>query len=72
LPDRIALTGGTAEAGQVLLDACRRRFEQIVGDYHREFMTLMPGIYQGVEIVLGTTRSETGVIGAVIEIISNV
>lgn len=67
MPDKIALTGGTAEAGQVLLDAVKTRFESIVGDYHRNIAQLIPD-YDGVEIVLGESRGETGVLGAVVEL----
>jgi glucokinase len=69
LPDRIALTGGTAEAGPVLLDAVRERFEELVGDYHRTFARMGGDYYAGVEIVLGKMRGETGVIGATIELL---
>ncbi len=69
LPDRIALTGGTAEAGAVLLDAVCSRFEELVGDYHRVFAAMGGDYYSGVEIVLGKTRGETGVIGATVELL---
>jgi predicted NBD/HSP70 family sugar kinase len=69
LPERIALTGGTTEAGAVLLDACRERFSEIVGDYHRTLAGLAPDYYQEVEIVLGEMRGETGVVGAVVELL---
>jgi glucokinase len=67
LPTRIALTGGTARAGEVLLKASRDRFEELVGDYHRTFSRLSNGEHPGVEIVTGTLQGETGVIGAVVE-----
>jgi len=69
LPERIALTGGTAEAGSVLLEACRARFEALVGDYHRTLVTMEPGYHPGVEIVFGRTRGETGVLGAAVELL---
>jgi glucokinase len=68
LPDRIVLTGGTSTAGQVLLDATKMRFEELVGDYHRTFSHMSEGYYSGVEIVLGSLRGETGVIGAVVDL----
>jgi glucokinase len=68
LPDRVALTGGTAEAGAVLLEACRRRFDELVADYHRALAEFAPDFYSGVEIVLGEMRGETGMVGAVVEI----
>jgi hypothetical protein len=69
LPDRVALTGGTAEAGPVLLEAIRARFEAIAGEYHRTFARLAPATYSGVEIVLGEGRGETGILGAVVELL---
>jgi glucokinase len=68
LPDRIVLTGGTAKAGPVLLEAARERFDDLVGDYHRIYAELSGGYYHGVEIVLGMLQGETGVIGAVVEL----
>jgi len=68
LPERIALTGGTARAGRVLLQATRERFEFLVGDYHRTFSKLSHGEHPGVEIVLGEMQGETGVIGAVVDL----
>ena len=67
-PHRIALTGGTAAAGQVLLDACRAQFEETMGEYHRIESRLQGDLYNGVEIVLGETDAEAGVLGAVVEI----
>lgn len=67
LPDRMALTGGTAEAGPVLLETARARWDELVGDYHRTYVQ-MGDYYDGTEIVLGRTRGETGVVGAVVEL----
>lgn len=54
LPDRIALCGGIAEAGDFLLDACRQRFYHLAGaEYSR-----------GCEVVFGTFRGLSGVVGA--------
>lgn len=69
LPDRMALTGGTAEAGPVLLEAARARWDELVGDFHRTYAR-MGDYYDGTEIVLGRTRGETGVVGAVVELFS--
>ena len=68
LPERIALTGGTTVAGPVLLDACRVRFEELMGDYNRTMAHLTGAYHQGVEIVLGETGPEAGVLGAVVEL----
>jgi hypothetical protein len=64
----MALTGGTAEAGPVLLDTVRSRWDELVGDYHRTYVE-MGDYYDGTEIVLGRTRGETGVVGAVVELL---
>lgn len=69
LPDKVALTGGTAEAGSVLLEAARARFEAIAGEYHRILVRTMPQVYSGVSIVLGESRGETGVLGAAVELL---
>jgi predicted NBD/HSP70 family sugar kinase len=68
LPDKVALTGGTTQAGIVLLEACQKQFEEMVGDYHRKLQALSGGYYRGVEIVLGQYRGESGVVGAVVEL----
>lgn len=69
LPDRVALSGGISEAGPVLLDACKHRFEQLVGDYHRTVMEMFFENYHGVEIVLGKMRGQSGAVGAVVELL---
>lgn len=69
LPDTIALTGGTAETGPILLDAVRERFEELVGDYHRTFTQMAGDYHPGVQIVFGKARGETGVIGAAVELL---
>ena len=66
-PQRIALTGGTASAGSVLLEACRRRFDDLVGDFFRDLAANTGGHFKDVEIVLGEGGGETGVVGAAVE-----
>jgi glucokinase len=68
LPNKIALTGGTTEAGPVLLNACRARFNALVGDYHRTLARLANDYYSEVDIVIGEMRGETGVVGSVVEL----
>lgn len=67
LPERVALSGGVAEAGPVLLEACQRRFEEVAGAYHRTAAQMAGDYYSGVEFVLGEMRGQTGVVGAVAE-----
>jgi len=66
-PDKVALTGGTAEAGEVLLEAVRRRFYELLGDYYRIVPELTGGAIRPVEIVLGA-GGETGILGSVVEL----
>jgi glucokinase len=66
LPERISLSGGTANAGEALLKAVQDRFDYLVGDYHRLYARRSGGYYNGVEIVLGKLKEETGMIGATV------
>jgi glucokinase len=68
-PNRIALTGGTTEAGAALLHACRQRFESLLGEYHHILSTMAHDYYTHVDITLGKMRGETGVVGAVVELL---
>jgi glucokinase len=67
-PHRIALTGGATHAGSVLLDACREQFDWLVGDFFRDLAANTGGSFKDVEIVLGNGGSETGLLGAAVEI----
>lgn len=69
IPQRIALTGGTARAGEVLLDAARARFEELMGGYCRSYERISGHRFTKEEIVLGELRGEAGVIGAVVDLI---
>ncbi|MBK8034441.1 MAG: ROK family protein [Chloroflexi bacterium] len=67
-PHRIALTGGTASAGAVLLDACRAEFDRLVGDFFRDLAANTGGNFRNVEIVLGEGGADTGALGAAVEL----
>lgn len=69
LPERIALTGGQAEAGKVLLEATERRFRELVGTYHERTAEMTDLFYERVEFVVGEMRAQTGVVGAVAELL---
>ena len=69
LPERVALTGGVSEAGPVLLEACERRFRELVGVYHERTVEMAGQFYKGVEFVQGEMRGQTGVVGAVSELL---
>ncbi len=68
-PHRIALTGGTAAAGPVLLDSCRESFEALVGPFFRDIAANTRGHFREVEIVLGEQGNETALLGAVITLL---
>jgi glucokinase len=68
-PHKIVLTGGTTTAGPVLLDACRERFDELVGGFFSKISQGPKSHYQTVEIVLGGQGSETGILGAVVELL---
>src|SRR5262249_33950214 len=65
-PHRIALSGGTASAGAVLLDACSAKFDDLVGNWFRDLAANTGGHFKDVEIVLGEGGGETGVAGAAV------
>jgi glucokinase len=65
-PQRILLTGGTAEAGEPLLQAVRKRYAQMIGDYMSNLALLETGTATPVEIVKGALGPEAAVIGAVL------
>jgi len=69
LPEKVALTGGTSQAGYVLLNSCRERFEELLAEYLLIFKETSGGIYGSVEIVLSEYRGESGIVGAVIELL---
>lgn len=66
-PDKVALTGGTAEAGEVLLEACQKRFYELLGDYYQIVSDLTGNAIRRAEIVLGA-GGETGILGSVVEL----
>lgn len=67
-PHRVALTGGTANAGPILLDACRGQFDTLVGDFFRDLAANTGGHFKDVEIVIGEGGGETGILGAPVEL----
>lgn len=69
LPERVALTGGVSESGPVLLEACEQRFRELVGIYHERTVEMAGQFYRGVEFVQGEMRGQTGVVGAVCELL---
>jgi hypothetical protein len=53
----------------VLLQACEQRFRELVGVYHERTVEMAGQFYRGVEFVQGEMRGQTGVVGAVCELL---
>ncbi len=68
IPDRIALSGGTARAGNILLNAATQRFNEISGDYCKTFAAVPGSGFSGVDIVLGRFKGDSGIVGAVVDL----
>jgi N-acetylglucosamine repressor len=70
-PQRIVITGGTAQAGECLFSAIRDRFQTLIGAYFAELAHLETGgdKGQGVEIVKGMLGLDAATIGAVLNMI---
>jgi predicted NBD/HSP70 family sugar kinase len=63
-PQRILITGGTAEAGDPLFTAIRERYQALIGGYMAELAHLEKGVRLPVEILKGSLGSEAAIIGA--------
>ena len=66
LPELVAISGGVATAGTVLLEATQQRFIEVNGEYHKAYSAMARDYYGGVNIVLGKLKGETGLVGAVV------
>jgi glucokinase len=67
-PDKVTLTGGVAEGGTVLLEACRQRFDEFSGKFMRMVHEAAPDQYAMLSIELGQVKVEAGVVGSVVEL----
>ena len=67
IPDRIALSGGTAKAGNVLLSAAMQRFNELSSDYCKTFADVPGSFFSGVDIVLGRFKGDSGIVGSVVD-----
>ncbi len=65
-PQRIVITGGTSEAGDVLFTAIRNRYATLIGDYMANLALLETGIRRPVEIVKGALGPEAAILGSVL------
>jgi len=67
-PQVIALTGGTVEAGQVLVDSCKRQFDTMVGEFF-DGLHKAVGVGQ-IDIQKATMGKDAGIVGAVVPFLS--
>lgn len=71
-PQRIVITGGTAQAGESLFSAMRDRFHTLIGAYFEELTLLETGVEgQGIQIVKGLLGPDAATIGAVLNILKH-
>ena len=67
-PTRVALAGGTTNAGPVLLEACREKFNSICGNFFEMLEKAAPENHEQIDIRFGEIKGEAGVVGGTIEI----
>jgi predicted NBD/HSP70 family sugar kinase len=68
-PERIIITGGTAQAGESLFSAMWERYQSLIGAYLSRLIYLESGLVdQRVEIVKGVLGPDAATIGAVLNL----
>jgi glucokinase len=71
-PERIIITGGTAQAGDSLFSAVRQRYQILIGAYFSRLIFLETGLSdQKVEIVKGLLGPDAATIGAVLNMLDD-
>jgi N-acetylglucosamine repressor len=69
-PERIIITGGTAQAGESLFSSVRERYQTLIGAYFSKLIYLETGLTdQCVEIVKGVLGPDAATIGAVLNML---
>jgi predicted NBD/HSP70 family sugar kinase len=64
-PQRIVITGGTAEAGEAFFQAIRDRYHKLIGPFMTSLAELATGTPRQVEIVKGRLGPDAAILGAV-------
>ena len=62
-PQRILVTGGTAEAGEPLMKAVRGSYQSLIGSYMAELTRLESGVLRSVEILKGSLGPDAAIVG---------
>jgi glucokinase len=71
-PERIIITGGTAQAGDSLFSAMRQRYQTLIGSYFSRLIYLETGLAdKNVEIVKGLLGPDAATIGAVLNMLDD-
>jgi glucokinase len=65
-PQRIVITGGTAEAGEALFQAIRERYAGLIGPYMVSLAGLETGTARPVEIVKGQLGPDAAILGSAV------
>ena len=68
-PTRIALAGGTTNAGPLLLKSCQEKFIEIAGGFFEMLAAAAPQNHADIDICYGKIKGEAGVVGGTIEIL---
>lgn len=68
-PQRILVTGGTAEAGPHFFQAINDRYQVLIGEYMQTLAALENDPPRPVEIVKGALGAEASILGAALEFI---
>ncbi len=63
-PQRVVITGGTAEAGEAFFEAIRARYAGLIGSFMSELAQLETGTAQPVEILKGQLGPEAAILGS--------
>jgi glucokinase len=70
-PQKIIVTGGTAEAGEPFLRAIRDRYRSMIGEYMLHLSSLDGSSPTPVEIVKGELGPEASILGSVFEFLNS-
>ncbi len=68
-PNIVALAGGTTNAGPVLLESCREKFNEIAGGFFDLLVSSNSGVHSGVEIIFGEIKGEAGLVGGALGVL---
>ena len=68
-PTRVAIAGGTTNAGPILINSCKNKFREIAGEFFDMLTTASPNIHPELDICYGEIKGEAGVVGGAVEVL---